>query len=89
MKRHYQIFHSKQGTYNAFKCDFCDEIFAEKRKLNDQIQTIHKKCSLCERIFTTNKSLESREIAIHKKRQSKHRIERDPDMKNHKNKRNN
>ena len=89
MKRHDQRFHLKQGTDNAFKCDFCNEIFAEKRKLNDHIGNIHKKCSLCERIFTTNKSLESHETAVHKKRQSKHKIERDPSMKNHKNKRNN
>ena len=40
-------------------------------------------------MLTTNKSLESHETAVHKKRQSKHKIERDPSMKNHKNKRNN
>ena len=61
----------------------------KKRKLNDHMENIHKKCSLWERIFTTNKSLESHETAVHKKRQSKHKIERDPSMKNHKNKRNN
>ena len=32
LKRHDQRFHLKQGTDNTFKCDFCNEIFAEKKK---------------------------------------------------------
>ena len=63
----------KQGTDNAFKCDFCNEIFAEKM-LNDYIGNIHKKFSLWKRIFTTNKSLESDETAVHKKDNQKTRL---------------
>ena len=57
--------------------------------LYDHIQNIHKKCTLCARIFPTKKSLESHETAVHKKGRSKHKIERDPCMKNHKKKTNN
>ena len=32
LKRHDQRFHLKQGKDSAFKCDFCNEIFAEKKK---------------------------------------------------------
>ena len=32
LKRHDQRFHLKQGLGNEFKCDFCNEIFAEKKK---------------------------------------------------------
>ena len=86
MKRHDQRFHLKQGSNTEFKCDFCNNIFVDKRTLYDHIQNISKKCTLCARIFPTNKSLESHETAIHKKGRSKHKIERDPSMKKHKTK---
>ena len=50
-KRHDQMFHLKQGTDTEFQCDFCNEIFDNKRKLHYHIQNIHKICSLCARIF--------------------------------------
>ena len=43
LKRHDQRFHLNQGTDNEFKCDFCNEIFAEKQ-LNDHKRNTHKKC---------------------------------------------
>ena len=76
----------KQGTETNFKCDFCNDIFTTKINLCDHIINIHKKCTPCAKIFPNLESLESHEIAIHKKGKSKHKIERDPSMKNHKNK---
>ena len=89
MTRHDQRFHLRQGTVNEFKCDFCNETFADKIMLCDHIPNIHKKCTLCAKMFPTTDSLETHVLAVHKKRKSKHTIERDPSMKNHKNKRNN
>ena len=89
MNRHDQRFHLRQGTDNEFKCDFCNETFADKIMLCDHIPNIHKKCTLCAKMFPTTDSLETHVLAVHKKRKSKHTIERDPSMKNHKNKRNN
>ena len=89
LKRHDQRFHLKLGTNSEFKCDFCNDIFADKNKLTDHALNFHKKCPLCAKRFSTTESLESHDIAVHKKRKTKHKIERDPSMKNHKNKRHN
>ena len=89
LKRHDQRFHIKQGTDTTFKCDFCNEIFEDKRRLCDHIKTTHKKCSFCAKISPTAESLEIHQNAVHRKGKSKHKIERDPSMKNHKNKRHN
>ena len=89
MTRHDQRFHLRQGTVNEFKCDFCNETFADKIMLCDHITNLHKKCTLCAKRFPTTDSLETHVLAVHKKSKSNHKIERDPSMKNHKNKRQN
>ena len=38
-------------------------------------------------MFPNTDSLETHVLAVHKRRNSKHKIEKDPSMKNHKNKR--
>ena len=89
LKRHDQRFHLKLGSNSEFKCDFCNDIFADKNKLTDHALNFHKKCPLCAKRFSTMESFETHDIAVHKKRKTKHKIERDPSMKNHKNKRHN
>ena len=89
LKRHDQRFHLKLGTDSEFKCDFCHDIFADKTKLSDHTIKIHKKWTICAKLFSTTESLETHAIAVHKKGKTKHTIERDPKMKNHKNKRHN
>ena len=69
--------------------DFCNEKIADNRRLCDHIKNTHKKGSLCAKTFPTAESLETHKIAVHRKGKSKHKIERDPSMKNHKNKRHN
>ena len=85
LSRHDQRFHVRQGTVNKLKYDFCTETFADKMKLCDHIANIHKKCALCDKRFSTTEYLETHILAVHKKFKLKHKIERYPNMKNHKN----
>ena len=58
--------------------------FARKSEVPIHINGNHKKCSICEHIFTNTKVLQSHMKAVHKKEISKHTIEREPSLKNHK-----
>ena len=78
-----------QGTDTTFKCYFCNEKLSDKGRLCDHIKKTHKKCSFCAKIFPTAEPLETHENAVHRKGKTKHKIERDPSMKNHKKKRHN
>ena len=70
LTRHDQRFHLRQGTVNEFKCDFCNETFADKIMLCDHIANIQKKCTLCAKMFPTTASLETHVLAVHKRRKS-------------------
>ena len=61
----------------------------QKKNVYDHIRYMHYKCSLFARIFPTIKFFELHEIAVHKKGILKYKIEKDPSIKNLKNKRNN
>ena len=56
-----------QGTEIKFKCDFFNEISADKSKLRDQIKNTHKKCKLCTKIFVSTEFLETLGGKAHKK----------------------
>ena len=73
-----------------YKCDHCNALFKIKLQLCDHLVQKHIKCTSCSTIFSSKSSLEKHMTIIHKKVSllvsSKHRLERDPSLKNHKNK---
>ena len=84
---HDKKFHMTQGTVNKYKCDNCSETFKSTTQIFGNIKNYHQKCTICARIFPEAKSLETHVKAVHKNAIYKHTLERDPSLKNHKNKR--
>jgi uncharacterized C2H2 Zn-finger protein len=86
LQTHDQKFHMKiiANKDKLYKCDQCDSTFARKSEVPIHINENHKKCSICEHIFTNTKVLQTHMKAVHKKEISKHTIEREPSLKNHK-----
>ena len=76
-----------QGTVKKYKCDYCSETFKSTTQIFEHIKDDHQKCTICARIFPEAKSLETHVKAVHKNAVYKHTLERDPSLKNHKNKR--
>ena len=68
LNRHDQRFYLRQGTDNEFKCDICNETFADKIRLSDQITNLHKKGPLFAKRFPTTDSLETHVLAVHNKK---------------------
>ena len=76
----------KNGSDNEYCCQYCSKTFSDKGSLIQHIANQHKKCGVCSHIFPSEKVLEAHAKAVHKKVQFKHTIEREPSLKNHKNK---
>ena len=75
----------KKGTKDKFyKGDKCNSTFARKSEVLPHINETNKKCNICERKFTNTTVLQTHMKAIHKKELPKHKLEREPSLKNHK-----
>ena len=79
-------YHMKKGLKNGYFCEYCTKSFLAKVNLLGHITNEHKKCDVCKNIFPSDKVLESHKRSVHKKVQFKHTIEREPSLRNHKNK---
>ena len=51
-----------------------------------KVMESHKKCTICDKVCPTKSSFESHMKAFHWKPSSKHSLEREPSLKNYKNK---
>ena len=74
------------GRDRSYKCDYCSEINFKKPELYNHIISTHKKCTVCAKVCPTQNSFENHMKAIHNKSSSKHTLEREPSLKNYKNK---
>ena len=70
----------------SFKCDNCSETYINMQELYNHILNKHKKCTMCEKICPTQNSFENHMKVIHHTSSSKHTLEREPSLKNYKNK---
>ena len=86
LQTHDQKFHmEKKGNKDKiFKFDQCSSTFARKSEIPPHINESRTKCNICERIFTNTTLLQMHMKAIHKKELTKHKLEREPSLKNHK-----
>ena len=86
LQTHDQKFHiEKKGKKeNKYKCDQCISTFARKIKVLPHINESHTKFYICEHIFTNITLLQTHMKAIHNKELIKHKLEREPGLKNHK-----
>ena len=89
LKVHDKRFHTKPGSESTYNCDNCNFTCIEKGKLADHIPEKHEKCKVCTKVFQNRKSLDTHIEAVHKKPILKHSLEREPSLKNYKNKKNN
>ena len=89
LKVHDKRFHTKQGSESEYKCDNCNFTCIEKVKLSAHILKEHEKCKVCTKVFQNSKSLDTHIEAVHKKPKLKHTLEREPSLKNYKNKKHN
>ena len=74
------------GKDKSFKCDYCSETNLTRQALYNHILNKHKKCTMCEKICPTQNSFENHMKVIHHTSSSKHTLEREPSLKNYKNK---
>ena len=72
----------KNKIYKCYQC--ISTLFSRKIKVLPHINESHTKCSICEHIFTNITLLQTHMKAIHNKELIKHKIEREPGLKNHK-----
>ena len=87
---HDKKFHMNKEIIPQYKCDHCNAVFEIKFHLCDHLEQKHIKCTSCSKIFSSKPSLETHMKIFHKQVSlvvsSKHTLERDPSLKNHKNK---
>ena len=79
LKTHDKRCQMKKGSDNEYCCQYCSKTFLYKGSLIQHITNQRKKYGVCSYIVPSAK-------AVHKKVQFKHTIEREPSLKNHKNK---
>ena len=86
LKTHDEKFHMKRIANRdpIYKCDQCTFTSTDKSEVYIHINEKHNKCDICQRIFTNIKTLDTHVKAIHKKEITKHSIEKEPSLKNHK-----
>ena len=63
------------------------KLCSRKSDVLPHINESHKKCNICEPIFTNTTVLQTHLKANHMKELPKHKLEREPSLKNHKSKR--
>ena len=91
----YHIHKNKTAAncFPVYKSDNCDEVFSENSKISNlpgkfrlglHVKRNHKICSNCKKIFPDKKSLAYHITAVHDKVKTKHQIEKEPSMTNHK-----
>ena len=88
LKTHDEKFHMKRIANRGpiYKCDQCTFTLTDKSEVYIHINEKYNKCDICQRIFTKGKTHETHMKAIHKNEITKHLIEREPGLKNHKTK---
>ena len=74
------------GKDRSYKCNYCSTNNLKRQELYNHILESHKKCTICDKVCPTQSSFESHMKAIHLKPSSKHTLEREPSLKNYKNK---
>ena len=88
MKNHEQKFHIIRGQlgsgsvlykYDNYNKKITEKNVLEQHKANEQI-----KCSICPKLFPTITSLNIHITAVHDDLKVKHKLEREPILKNHK-----
>ena len=89
LKVHDKRFHTTQGSNSIYKCDSCNITFVDKLKLSAHILKERTKCKVCAKVFQNSKSLETHIEAVNKKPKLKPSLEREPSLKNYKDKKNN
>ena len=84
MKEHDENHHIQNSSSNniKYKCDRYTLKFKDKCELPPNIIDKQRKCTHCRKIFTTEKVLETHIKTIHNKDYKKHKIEREPSLKN-------
>ena len=70
----------------SFKCDYCSKTNLTRQPLYNHILNKHKKCTMCAKVCPTQNSFENHMKVIHHTSSSKHTLEREPSLKNYKNK---
>ena len=91
LNNHDEKYHIIRGQFGSgsfsYKCDNCNKKFTEKNTLEHHIAQDHIKCSICQKVFPTISSLNIHITAVHDNLKMKHKLEREPSLKNHKIKR--
>ena len=85
---------TKQKHEVENSCEFCPNKFKSLNNLQNHVAKFHGnnkqfKCTLCAMSFSNKKILDTHIISVHQKENSKHTIEREPSLSNHKQKKNN
>ena len=84
-----KISHTQDKLESEFSCKNCPNIFKSANNLKNHMIKFHEsqmKCTFCVRLFVNEKSLEAHIASVHKKDNTKHKIEREPSLANHKQK---
>ena len=74
------------GDTVSYKCDYCKSLQLTREQLFNHIPNNHKRCTICAKVFSTSKSFEKHDKPNHHKATAKHTLEREPSLKNSKNK---
>ena len=84
LEKHDKKFHLTKESVPKYKCFHCTKISENKIKLYNHMSAEHTICLICEKVFSSESTLDNHKKMTHRTNFSKHSIERDPSLRNHK-----